>query len=167
MSAPASNAASLPLLAGHASLEEPLAWRAGRALSRRRFLQDVRALAPMLPQVGPMLPMTADRYHFALGLGAAVARGQAALMPPNHTPDTVQRLHALFPSAYVLGDAAQPQLALPTHPYPALDDASAAPADMVMVPASHEVAQVLTSGSTGAPTPHGKRWGELVVNTAA
>ena len=160
-------AASLPLLAGHASLDEPLAWRAGQPLSRRRFLQDVQALAPMLREGGPVLPMTADRYRFALGLGAAIARGQAALMPPNHTPDTVQRLQALFPSAYVLGDAGQPQLALPTLAYPALEAVPGAAADMVMVPAAHEVAQVLTSGSTGAPTPHGKRWGALVVNIAA
>ncbi|MCC2632329.1 MAG: acyl-CoA synthetase [Ramlibacter sp.] len=159
--------ASLPLLAGHASLDEPLAWRAGQALSRQRFLQDVQRLAPLLPQGGPVLPMTADRYQFALALGAAMARGQAALMPPNHTPDTVRRLQALFPSAYVLGDAAQPQLALPTLPYPPLDAEAGAPAPMVMVPASHEAAQVLTSGSTGEPMPHGKRWGQLVVNIEA
>ena len=159
--------AGLPLLAGHETLDEPLAWRAGRALSRQRFLHDVQSLAPLLPQGGPVLPMTADRYNFALALGAAVARGQAALMPPNHTPDTVRRLEALFPSAYVLGDAGQPQLALQTVAYPALAAAPREPAAMVMVPPGREVAHVLTSGSTGAPTPHGKRWGELVVNIAA
>jgi acyl-coenzyme A synthetase/AMP-(fatty) acid ligase len=161
------DAASLPLLAGHASLDEPVAWRAGQPLSRQRFLQDVQGLAPLLPDGGPVLPMTADRYHFALALGAAVARKQAALMPPNHTPDTVRRLQALFPSAYVLGDAGHPQLALPTVSYPALAPAPAEPAAMVMVPGGRVVAHVLTSGSTGAPTPHGKRWGELVVNIAA
>ncbi|MEJ5988645.1 AMP-binding protein [Ramlibacter sp. PS3R-8] len=159
--------AALPLLAGHASLDEPLAWRAGQPLSRRGFLQDARALAPSLPQGGPVLPMTADRYNFALALGAAVARGQAALMPPNHTPDMVRRLQTLFPSAYVLGDAGQPQLALPTLAYPGSAPAAGDPAPMIMVAASHEVAQVLTSGSTGEPMPHGKRWGQLVVNIAA
>lgn len=167
MSASTTRDPGLPLLAGHASLDEPLAWRAGQPLARRRFLQDVQRLAPLLPQGGPMLPMTADRYHFALGLGASVARGQAALMPPNHTPDMVRRLQALFPAAYVLADAGQPQLALPTVPYPAPDAPSREEAPMPLVPAAHEVAQVLTSGSTGEPMPHGKRWGQLVTNIAA
>lgn len=167
MSAAPVNATSLPLLAGHASMDEPLAWRAGQPLSRQRFLHDVHRLAPLLPEGGPVLPMTADRYRFALALGAAAAREQAALMPPNHTPDTVRRLHALFPSAYVLGDAGQPQLALPTLPFPPLDAQPGASAPMVMVAAAREVAHVLTSGSTGAPMPHGKRWGALVMNIAA
>lgn len=167
MSAPTPNAAGLPLLAGHASLDEPLAWRAGRPLTRLRFLQDVHRLAPLLPQGGPMLPMTADRYLFALGLGAAVARGQAGLMPPNHTPDMVRRLRTLFPSAYVLGDAGQPQLALPTVAYPALAPAPGSEAPMPLVGDAHEVAHVLTSGSTGEPMPHGKRWGQLVINIRA
>ena len=172
MSAVPAPPAHLPLLAGHASLDEPLAWRAGQSLSRRRFLQDLQRLAPALPQGGPVLPMTADRYRFALALGAAIARGQAALMPPNHTPDMVRRLKALFPAAYVLADAGQPQLALPTLAYPEALDAvpDAAPGEELAMPcvaASHEVAQVLTSGSTGDPVPHGKRWGELAANIAA
>jgi acyl-coenzyme A synthetase/AMP-(fatty) acid ligase len=160
-------AASLPLLAGHAALDEPLAWRAGQPLSRRHFLHQVHSLAPLLPEGGPVLPMTSDRYLFALALGAAVVRGQAALMPPNHTPDMVRRLQALFPSAYVLGDTGQPQLALPTLAYPALSLAAAGEPAMPMVAGEREVAHVLTSGSTGQPMPHGKRWGELVVNIRA
>ena len=159
--------ASLPLLSGHASLDEPLAWRAGRPLSRMQFLHDVHRLAPLLPDGGPVLPMTADRYLFALSLGAAVARGQAALMPPNHTPDMVRRLHTLFPAAYVLGDTGQPQLDLPTLAYPELPASRDDAPPMPLVAAGHAVARVLTSGSTGQPMPHGKRWGQLVVNIQA
>jgi acyl-coenzyme A synthetase/AMP-(fatty) acid ligase len=167
MNAVPPQATGLPLLAGHGSLDEPLAWRDGQPLSRRRFLHDVQRLAPLLPEGGPVLAMTSDRYLFALALGAAAVRGQAGLMPPNHTPDTVRRLQTLFPEAYVLGDAGQPQLALPTLPYPALPDAAAQDPAMPLVSGEHEVAQVLTSGSTGQPMPHGKRWGALVVNIRA
>src|SRR5205085_555021 len=38
---------------------------------------------------------------------------------------------------------------------------------MPLVAGEHEVAQVLTSGSTGQPMPHGKRWGALVINIRA
>lgn len=167
MSASPIHAAGLPLLAGHASLDEPLAWRAGRPLSRRQFLHDVHRLAPLLPDGGPVLPMTADRYLFALALGAAVERGQAALMPPNHTPDMVRRLHTQFPAAYVLGDTGQPQLDLPTLPYPEPSPSGGKAPAMPLVAADHAVAHVLTSGSTGQPMPHGKRWGQLVVNIQA
>ena len=73
-------------------LEAPLAWRDGRPRSRRQYLADVQALAARLPDAGPMLNITADRYRFAVGLGAALQRGQPNLLPPNHTPDMVTRL---------------------------------------------------------------------------
>jgi acyl-coenzyme A synthetase/AMP-(fatty) acid ligase len=154
------------LLAGHASLDEPLAWRAGQRLTRRRYLHDVHRLAASLPAAGPVLAMTSDRYLFMLALGAAALRGQSSLMPPNHTPDMVGRLRTLFPQAYVLGDAGQPALELPTLAFPAFPSGVDTPA-MPHLGADQEVAHVLTSGSTGQPMPHGKRWGQLVTNIRA
>jgi len=159
--------AVLPLILAD-DLDAPIAWRGGIPLSRRQYLADVHALAARLPAAGPMLNFTADRYRFALGLGAAMLRGQANLMPPNHTPDTVERLRALMPSTYALADAEAPALQLPTihhAPVQALPDAASP-----VVPAIDEealAAQVLTSGSTGAPVPHAKHWGLLVRNTRA
>lgn len=163
MTAMKSTPPGLALLAGHASLDEPLAWRAGRPFTRRQYLHEVARLAEALPPGGPVLAMTADRYQFALALGAAALRGQSSLMPPNHTPDMVRRLRDLFPRAYVLGDAGQPQLDLPTHPFPDFPPPAGEP-PMPLLPAAHEVAHVLTSGSTGQPMPHGKRWDLLVTN---
>ena len=155
-------------------LDAPLAWRDGAPVSRRQYLADVHALAARLPAAGPMLNFTADRYRFAVGLGAALLRGQSSLMPPNHTTDTVARLGTLFPSIYALADADAPPLRLPTIFHA---DAPAARAEAALpshsetaVPAVAETAlaaQVLTSGSTGAPVPHAKHWGLLVRNTRA
>ena len=164
MNAPAPGLAGLPLLAGHASLDEPLAWRAGEPLSRRQFLADVQQLAAQAPDGGPVLAMTGDRYRFGLALGAAALRGQSSVMPPNHTPDMVRRLRELFPAVYVLGDSGQAQLDLPTMPFPAAAPANAQPLTVPHLPAAHEVAHVLTSGSTGHPMPHGKRWDQLAAN---
>jgi acyl-coenzyme A synthetase/AMP-(fatty) acid ligase len=160
---------SLPLLAAGPSLQAPLAWRGGQALSRQRYLHDVQALAAQLPDAGPVLAMTADRYRFALALGAALLRGQSGLLPPNHTPDMIERLRALFPHAYVLGEAGAAALALPTHAFidTAHDTAPEAPLPVPLISADHLVAQVLTSGSTGQPMPHGKRWDLLVANIQA
>jgi acyl-coenzyme A synthetase/AMP-(fatty) acid ligase len=149
-------------------LEAPLAWRRGRPLSRRQYLADVQALAARLPETGPMLNLTGDRYRFAVGLGAAMLRGQSNLMPPNHTGDTIDRLRQLFPSLYGLVDArAADHAALPLLRHP---DTPAAVGNGQHVPWIAEdalAAQVLTSGSTGAPVPHAKRWGLLARNTEA
>ena len=156
------------LIAGD-DLDAPLAWRDGRALTRRQYLADVRALARALPAAGPMFNVTADRYRFAVGLGAALLRGQDNLLPPNHTPDTVARLLALFPTMYGLTDEASSRVQLPMLRYPA----DAAPLDgldvagLPRIPTDALAAQVLTSGSTGAPVPHAKHWGLLVSNAQA
>ena len=157
---------SLPLIRGE-DLDLPIAWRNGVPVSRRRYLADVNTLCALLPGTGPMVNVTADRYHFAVGLGAAMLRGQDNLMPPNHTPDMVARLHRLFPKAYGLADEAAPLVQLPMvwHPH---ELAAAQATDQVpRIDANALVAQVLTSGSTGAPVPHAKRWGLLVNNTRA
>ena len=157
---------SLPLIRGE-DLDLPIAWRNGVPVSRRRYLADVNTLCALLPGTGPMVNVTADRYHFAVGLGAAMLRGQDNLMPPNHTPDMVARLHGLFPKAYGLADEAAPLVQLPMvwHPH---ELAEAKATDQVpRIDANALVAQVLTSGSTGAPVPHAKRWGLLVNNTRA
>jgi acyl-coenzyme A synthetase/AMP-(fatty) acid ligase len=167
MTAAIPDSPGLALLAGHGSLDEPLAWQAGQPLSRRRYLQDVHRLAAALPDGGPVLAMTSDRYRFMLALGAVALRGQCSLMPPNHTPDMVRRLRALFPQAYVLGDADQPPLELPTVAYPAFPREGGDTPAMPLLPAQRELAYVLTSGSTGQPMPHGKRWAPMVTNIRA
>lgn len=157
---------ALPLIRGD-DLELPIAWRNGAPITRRRYLADVNALCALLPAAGPMLNVTADRYHFAVGLGAAMLRGQDNLMPPNHTPDMVARLHDLFPAAYGLADEAAPAVKLPMVWHPQQPSAEAAGSAVPQMDADLLVAQVLTSGSTGAPVPHPKRWGLLVGNTRA
>jgi acyl-coenzyme A synthetase/AMP-(fatty) acid ligase len=162
----------LPLIAGD-DLDAPLAWRDGRPLTRRCYLADVQALAALLPVSGPMLNVTTDRYRFAVGLGAAMLRGQNNLMPPNHTADTVARLRSLFPNAYGLTDEAESHLQLPMirHLASATEAVAAGqnalPTDVPGIAEDTLTAQVLTSGSTGAPVPHAKRWGLLVSNTRA
>ena len=158
--------AGLPLIAGD-GLDAPLAWRDGQPIARRQYLADVQALAARLPAAGPMLNVTGDRYRFAVGLGAAMLRGQDNLMPPNHTADTVARLRDLFPGTYGLTDTAEPGLALPLVLH---DDRAAAASgsnEIPQLPDAMLAAQVLTSGSTGVPVPHAKHWGLLVRNTGA
>jgi acyl-coenzyme A synthetase/AMP-(fatty) acid ligase len=159
--------ATIALLAAPAGLDAPLAWRDGRPISRRAWLADVATLAETLPVRGAALPVTADRYRFAVALGAAIVRGHTCVLPPNHTPDTIARLRILYPRVYAIADATAPQVALPTWRHA---EAAAARArrvvagDVPALDANRVVAHVLTSGSTGAPVPHPKPWGLLVAS---
>ena len=162
-----SMSASLPLLVldHEASFDTPFAWRHGVAISRARFLNDVATLADALPDRGYVLNVCADRYRFAVGLAAAIVRNQVSLMPPSTHAETVRQLTAQFPDAYCLAEAPQPDIDLQQLLY---DDAFASRTNGVRevprVPVDQSIAYVFTSGSTGAPTPHRKRWGSLVEN---
>src|SRR5258705_7154699 len=111
-----------------------------------------------------MLTVPADRYRFGVGLGPAMLRGQANLIPPNHTPDTVARLRGLYADAYGLTDATS-ALDLPLVHHVDRAGATSAGDSVPQIADTMLAAQVLTSGSTGAPVPHAKHWGLLVRNT--
>ena len=156
----------LPLIRSD-DLDATLAWRGGRPISRRQYLADVAVLAARLPPSGPMLNLSVDRYRFAVGLGAALLRGHSNLLPPNHTPDMLGRLQAQFGTLYCVADSSVARIDLPTvwHADGAAD--ATTHAAVPAIDAEAVAAQVLTSGSTGAPLPHTKRWGLLVRNAQA
>jgi len=168
---------SLALLQG-APLTAPLAWRSGQPIDRQTYLDDIAALSLRLPEAPAVLAMTGDRYRFAVALGAVALRGGCSLLPPNHTPDMQRRLAALFPNACALTEPDGGEMLLPTLPFDLGASASVkaqmtAPMTALLTDSPPELAaeqvlaQVLTSGSTGAPMPHPKRWGGLVENIAA
>ncbi|MEO8153426.1 MAG: AMP-binding protein [Rhizobacter sp.] len=142
-------------------LNAPVAWKDGHPISRHQYLADVRQLAACLPEAGAMLNLTGDRYRFAVGLGAAMLRGQSSLLPPNHTPDMIERLHAQFPNAYALVDHPSIEAALPMVHYPTEPGVVSTSTAVPLIDEDALVVQVLTSGSTGSPVPHPKRWGLL------
>ena len=156
-----------PIVAGE--LDSPFANVAGGGVrSRREFVADAIALAERLPASGAMLNLSADRYRFAVGLAAALLRGQTSLLPPNHLADTVARLRMRFHGVYALvdgDDADGHDLATVHH---ADRFASGGGVDRIpAVDARLVAAHVLTSGSTGDPVPHAKPWGLLVANARA
>lgn len=156
----------LPLLAPR-DLAAPLAWRHGVPVSAARFLGEAEVLATQLPARGRPINLCQDRYRFALGLAAALLRGQTSLAPPNALPETLRQLQAEGGLPYALVDDA----GLDVGGLPAVfvePPVSALPANTVpAIPVELEAVCLLTSGSTGPPQPHAKRWGALVANIAA
>ncbi|WP_418319438.1 AMP-binding protein [Piscinibacter sakaiensis] len=158
---------ALPLLAAR-DLEAPLAWRDGRPISGRQFVADALRQAELLPASDAMINLSVDRYRFAVGLAAALLRGQAGLLPPNMMPQTLAALQGFGSGLYALHDGEKladvdlPQVC-------AADDHAELPAALpeLAIGAAQPAVCLLTSGSTGAPQPHLKHWGTLVRNVAA
>jgi acyl-coenzyme A synthetase/AMP-(fatty) acid ligase len=159
-------APTLPLLAAR-DPASTIAWRGGVPISTARFVADVAAQAAVLPADGTAVNLCVDRYRFAVTLAAALQRGQMSLLPPNALPDTMARLQTAHRGAYAIvdgSDAVPPGLAMlivtdPGH----ADDACAA---LPQIAAGLPAACLLTSGSTGDPTPHVKTWAALWANMA-
>lgn len=158
----------LPLLADR-DLDQPLAWRAGVPVSAREFLADVARFAPLLPPGGPAVNLCSDRYAFTVSLAGALVRGEASLLPPDARPDTLARLHETNDPTYAVTDDESirtpdlPRVLFPGQPA----TGEAADAAVPMIGADMHAVSLLTSGSTGAPQPHAKRWRTLVGDVAA
>lgn len=166
---------TLPLL--HArELAAPLAWCGGEPVGAGRFVAEALALAERLPARGAPINLCQDRYLFALGLAAALMRGHTSLLPPNALPETLAQApcepdappYAMIdwapgePTAPATGALAVVRVERLAGVAP-LTDLSALP----RLPADLRAACLLTSGSTGAPQPHAKRWSQLVANIGA
>jgi acyl-coenzyme A synthetase/AMP-(fatty) acid ligase len=152
---------SMPLVRGFGA-GAPFAYRSGRRLSIERFLSDVSRLAASLPDRQFLLNLCADRYHFSVGFAAALVRRQINLLPPNETPDLIERLASRYPGVYCLSDQPTGLESLETVLFPELADCDTAPPPVPDVPATQVAAIVFTSGSTGEPVPYRKTWGSLV-----
>ena len=168
--APTGSAAALaPLLAARRPATV-VAWRAQGPVVAATMLADIEALAPRLPEQGPMLNLCGDRYQFAVGFCAAALRGHTNLLPPNQTAPLLGQLREQWPGLYALVDGdARPPIDIPIVPFdtrgaqPRVGTAYRVPE----VPAGQLAALVFTSGSTGRPSAHPKYWASLITNVRA
>ncbi len=157
---------TLPLLA-HSRLDATVAWRGTTAVSVRQFLHEVDALAAQLPAGRHVLNLCGNRYRFTVALAACIVSGRVSVLPPNHTAEMVRQMQRRAPDVFCIADRDARDIDLPVFCYP--DDLPSASA-LIRIPqidCDQLIAQVFTSGSTGEPMPHDKRWGSLVRNVQA
>lgn len=156
-------------LTGHGDLAATIAWRRDGAVSVARFLADVHQLAALFPAGGHLLNLCQDRYRFMVGLAAGLVAGRISLLPSSQTPETVRQLLAFAPDTFCLHDDAgdAPPVELPGLRYPSTTASIDPQAAMPLIDGERIAAYVFTSGSTGTPQPHAKRWGALVKNARA
>jgi acyl-coenzyme A synthetase/AMP-(fatty) acid ligase len=157
---------NLPLIT-HTSLNKTIAWRNGKAISAEQFLADVAYLTALLPAGKHMLNVCRDRYHFTVGLAAAIISNKISVLPPTHTPEMVRQLQTFAPDVFCLRDNDDCDIALPHVSYPKISADIPEKISIPQINARQLIAIVFTSGSTGAPIPHKKSWGSLVRNVKA
>ncbi len=155
-----------PLLR-HARLDAIFARRAGVPVTVEDFLLDVAALSRVLPHHHHVVNLCVDRYRFAVGLAAALQRGQLTLLPPSTVPLPLAQLIDDRGDAYYLTDERQPEGLAPGFAYPDDLERSAGAADIPSIAADAPAVVLFTSGSTGRPQAHGRSWGALVRSARA
>lgn len=155
-----------PLIA-HRSPDDVVAWRDRLAVSAREFLSDVDQVARLLPGGRNVLNLCRDHYRFAVTLAACIVSTRVSLLPSTHTPEMVRQMRRIAPDVFCVADQDTGGVDLPVFHYP--DRMPGARADLVVpeIDCEQVIAQVFTSGSTGLPEPHLKRWGSLVRNVRA
>ncbi|HEV8644650.1 MAG TPA: AMP-binding protein [Burkholderiales bacterium] len=152
--------AAIPLIS-HRQANDVIARRGSHAATVADFLGDIECVAEQLPSRRFLVNYCADRYRFAVGLAAALARGQVSLLPPNQAPEMLRQLECDYPELYVLTDAPRQDHRIEQVAYPKSDTARKGSSTVPAFPPDQVAAIAFTSGSTGRPTPHRKTWGAL------
>lgn len=157
---------SLPLVS-HVSPDSIIAWRADGAVTLRQFLAEVRQLVTLFPAGNHLLNMCSDRYHFSVGLAAAIVAEKVSLLPSTHTPEMVRKIKVFAPNVFCLTDSNLCQVDMPQLRYPIMDVIQQDAFVIPQINSAQRVAVVFTSGSTGIPQPHPKTWDALVSSVQA
>jgi acyl-coenzyme A synthetase/AMP-(fatty) acid ligase len=147
--------ARLPLLSP-ADPGRPLLWVQGRIVSAGDFVHEVRSLAQALPAGPYLVNLCEERRQFLIAFCAAMIRGQSNLMPPSRAPEVIAELLAAHPGSYRCDDALVAR---------ACGGSGVRSEATLDVAAQHVAEVVFTSGTTGPPKAHLKRWGSLLEST--
>ena len=150
---------SLPLVS-HVSPDSIIAWRSDGAVTLRRFLAEVSQLAGLFPAGSHLLNMCSDRYRFSVGLAAAIVAGKVSLLPSTHTPGVVRQIKDFAADVFCLTDSGHCTVDLPQLRYPVMGINQAHAFAIPQIGSQQRIAVLFTSGTTGAPQPHPKTWGD-------
>lgn len=121
-----------------------------RIVTAAEFLTCARAVAARLPEAAPSaLNLCERRDAFMIAFVAMLYRQQTCLLPSSRTSAAISEVKAENPGSLAYDDRLIGELTRAVEPQPAI-----AP----QVPEQQVVAIGYTSGSTGTPSPHAKRW---------
>src|SRR6185437_2896894 len=150
----------------------PILFAGGRIVSVAEFLASVRRVASKLAGGGPIVNLCEHRDLFLIAYCAALVRGRTNLLPPSRAPLVIEEVAASYPGSVRCDDAWVARALVETSE--AADAAASAAATAATARAAgaphisseHIVEIPFTSGSTGAPKAHVKRWRTLLGSAA-
>ncbi|GAC1336760.1 MAG: xanthomonadin biosynthesis 3-hydroxybenozate--AMP ligase XanA2 [Acetobacteraceae bacterium] len=131
------------------------------------FLADAHRLAEALPDTAFILNLCRDRYTFVVAFAAALLRGKVSLLSGDTSAPMLAALAAQYPDCTAVTD--DPGVSAPLPIVLARAEGIGGPASTPnpAIPSDQLAAIVFTSGSTGHPASHRKRWGGLVARSRA
>ncbi len=159
---PAESNACAPLV-DSAQAGRPLYFADGRPVTAGAFLASVDRLAQALPGGGPLINLCEHRDRFLIAYCAALARGRTNLLPPARAPLVIEEVAARHAGSFRCDDEWVARV-MAEGPVQADAPGLLGP-HSVNVPLAHVAEIAFTSGSTGAPKAHVKRWGNLLGST--
>ena len=139
-----------------------LAWRNAQPISCAAFLADIAHCAETLPDAPYLINLCTDRYRFSVAFFAAAVRGQTTLLPSQRNVEAIAALRKSYRPCRVIADNPD------THCDSLVDFAPAGNGELpeLKISPEHRVAIAFTSGSTGTPVAHAKRWDLLCAGRA-
>jgi acyl-coenzyme A synthetase/AMP-(fatty) acid ligase len=148
-------------------LGKHIAWWQGQSISRALFHAHVSHVAATLPQQAYVINLCEDRYLFMVAFAAALVRGQTNLLPPSRANMEIQRIASDYSESYCLTERHIAALPLTQHIVSLPEQAPLDNTGSILeeIAPEHIAAIVFTSGSTGQPRPHIKRWRTLVATS--
>ena len=145
---------------------DPLFLSSAGPVTAAHFVGMATRLAEQLPPGTHAVNLCRHRLSFALVFAAALLRGQVSLLCADATSAHLRRVADQFTDAYAVTD--DDGCSLPMRGFRVSDLSGAAPSGRVpSMPLDQAAALVFTSGSTGEPVAHLKRWGQLVARSLA
>ena len=138
----------------------------GGVVTAAGFLAAAEDLAARLPPGAPVIDLCRDRAAFAVAFAAALLADSVSLLAGERSPERLRSLAEAHPGAVTLSEDATPPGPMP-HRRVCPDWSGTPVGPMRWLPAERLAAIVFTSGSTGEPVAHCKRWGALAVRSMA
>jgi len=171
--------ADAPLLQS-ADPDRPILFADGRTVAAGEFLASVRRVAAALPEGGPLINLCERRDRFLIAYCAALASGGTNLLPPSRAPLVIEEVAAGYADSRRCDDEWVDRALAATgggEDGPADGGRADGRADVrragveraegdLRVALAHIAEIAFTSGSTGAPRAHVKRWRNLLGSTA-
>lgn len=154
----------LPLL-GYADPRRAFAFRGGESIPVARFLADVHAAGGILPPGQTVINLCEDRYAFLVAFCAILGRGQTNLLPSSRAPQALDDARAIHPASHALSDVEPQPVPSELLRLPELD-CHGERTEVPRIGARQLAVVAFTSGSSGAPKPHAKRWDRFLISSA-